>query len=75
MHKVINALNYLPKSDQAKAKQAPHIIWQAEPQMDVEKAFDLWVKRYELKYTKAAICLQKVHKELMVYYGVPAYHS
>ena len=58
MHKT-NVLNCLPKSAQPKAKRALHNIWQAETQADAQKAFDLFIKTYELKYPKAAICLQK----------------
>lgn len=44
MHKTINVLNYLPKSVQAKAKQALHAIWQAETKADAKKAFELFLK-------------------------------
>ncbi len=43
MHKV-NVLNCLPKSVQAKAKQA---LRQAETKADAEKAFDLFIETYE----------------------------
>ena len=39
----LNVLNCLPKSVQAKAKQALHSIWQAETKADAEKAFDLFI--------------------------------
>jgi len=65
MHKTMNVLNCLPKSAQPKAKQALHNIWQAETQADAEKAFDLFIKTYEPKYPKAAICLHKDREELM----------
>ena len=74
MHKTMNVLNCLPKSAQPKAKQALHNIWQAETQADAEKAFDLFIKTYEPKYPKAAICLQKYHEELMAFYNFPAQH-
>ena len=74
VHKTMNVLNCLPKSAQPKAKQALHNIWQAETQADAEKAFDLFIKTYEPKYPKAAICLQKDHEELMAFYGFPAQH-
>ena len=74
MHKTMNALNCLPKSAQPKAKQALHNIWQAETQADAEKAFDLFIKTYEPKYPKAAICLQKDRDELMAFYDFPAQH-
>ena len=74
MHKTINILNYLPKSAQAKAKQALHAIWQAETRVDAEKAFDLFIQTYEPKYPKATICLQKDREELMAFYDFPAQH-
>ena len=74
MHKTMNVLNGLPKSAQSKAKQSLHNIWQAEAKADAEKAFDLFIKTYEPKYPKAAICLQKDREELMAFYDFPAQH-
>lgn len=59
MHKTMNVLNCLPKSSQAKAKQALHAIWQAETKADAEKSFDLFLKTYEPKYPKAALACRK----------------
>ena len=74
MHKTMNVLNCLPKSAQAKGKQSLHNIWQAETKAEAEKAFDLFVKMYEPKYPKAAICLQKDRDEMMAFYDFPAQH-
>jgi len=74
MHKTMNVLNCLPKSAQAKAKGSLHDIWQAETKADAEKAFDLFIKMYEPKYPKAAICLQKDRNEMMAFYDFPAQH-
>jgi transposase-like protein len=74
MHKTMNVLNCLPKSVQAKAKQALHAIWQAETKADAEKAFDLFLKTYEPKYPKATLCLQKDREELLAFYDFPAQH-
>ena len=74
MHKTMNVLNCLPKSSQAKAKQALHAIWQAETKADAEKAFDLFLKTYEPKYPKATLSLQKDREELMAFYDFPAQH-
>ncbi|MCU7901890.1 MAG: transposase [Candidatus Thiodiazotropha sp. (ex Lucinoma aequizonata)] len=68
MHKTINVLNYLPTSNQSKAKQALYSIWQAEIQANAEKAFDLFIKTYEPKYLKVALCLHKDREELMAFY-------
>ena len=57
-----------------KAKQALHNIWQAETRADGEKAFDLFIKTYEPKYPKAAVCLHKDREELMAFYDFPAEH-
>ena len=74
MHKTMNVLNCLPKSVQAKAKQALHAVWQAETKADAEKAFDLFLKTYEPKYPKATLCLHKDREELMAFYDFPAQH-
>ena len=74
MHKTMNVLNCLPKSLQAKAKQALHNIWQAATQAEAEKAFDLFIRTYEAKYPKATLCLQKDREELMAFYDFPAQH-
>ena len=74
MHKTMNVLNCLPNSAQAKAKDSLHDIWQAETKTDAEKAFDLFVKMYEPKYPKAAICLQKDREELIAFFDFPAQH-
>ena len=74
MHKTMNVLNCLPKSLQPKAKQALHEIWQANTREDAEKAFDLFLKTYEPKYPKAALCLEKDRDELMAFYDFPAQH-
>ena len=74
MHKSMNVLNCLPKSAQAKAKQALHNIWQAETLTEAEKAFELFIQTYEAKYPKATLCLQKDHEELLNFYAFPAQH-
>ena len=73
-HKTMNVLNCLPKLSQPKAKSALHNIWQAETKEDANKAFDLFVKTYEPKYPKAALCLQKDRDELMAFFDFPAQH-
>jgi len=73
-HKTMNVLNCLPKLSQPKAKAAIHNIWQAETKADAQKAFDLFIKIYEPKYPKAALCLQKDREELMAFFDFPAQH-
>ena len=74
MHKTMNVLNYLPKSTQAKAKQALHDIWQVETKVEAEKAFDLLIKTSEPKYSKVTLCLQRDRAELLAFYAFPAKH-
>ena len=74
MHKTMNVLNCLPKLSQPKAKAALHDIWQAETKANAEKAFDLFIKTYEPKYPKAALCLQKDREELIAFFDFPAQH-
>ena len=74
VHKTANVLNCLPKASQPKAKQALHQTWQAETEVDAEKAFDLFIDTYEQKYPKATICLQKDRDELMAFFDFPAEH-
>ena len=74
VHKTANVLNKLPKSSQAKAKQAMHDIWQAETRVDAEKAFDLFIECYDAKYPKAVECLVNDREELLAFYDFPAQH-
>ena len=74
VHKTKNVLNSLPKSVQPKAKSMLQEIWMAETQKTAEKAFDLWLKTFQDKYPKAAECLSKDRKSLLVFYAFPASH-
>lgn len=40
--------------------------------MDAEKAFDLFGKKYEIKYPAALDCLNKDREQLLVFYDFPA---
>ncbi len=73
-HKTQNVLNTLPKSLHPKAKQALHEIWQSATKGDAEKAMDVFLDTYELKYPKATACLQKDREELLMFYAFPAAH-
>lgn len=74
MHKTGNILNKLPKSSQSNAKAMLHDIWRAETRDNAEKAFDLFVKSYELKFPDAVMLLQKDRNELLAFYDFPAMH-
>ncbi len=74
VHKTRNVLNAFPTSLQPKAKQALQDIWRAETQADAEKAFEVFVQAYDLKYPKATVCLQKDRETLLTFYAFPAAH-
>ena len=74
VHKTANILNKLPKSVQPKAKTDIHEIWMAETRKDAEKAFDVFIAKYEAKYSKATGCLEKDREALLTFYDFPAEH-
>lgn len=74
VHKTANVLNQLPKGQQAKAKAALHEIWMAESRTAAEEAFDHFMTSYEVKYAKAAECLEKDRDTLLTFYDFPAEH-
>ena len=51
-----------------------NVISLENPEGNAEKAFDLSIKIYELKYPKAAQCLEKDREELLAFYDFPADH-
>ncbi|WP_454061957.1 IS256 family transposase [Candidatus Nitrospira salsa] len=73
-HKTQNVLNALPKSVHPKAKHALQEIWRAESKGLAEKAVDVFLDTYGLKYPKATACLQKDREELLMFYTFPAAH-
>src|ERR1700682_5849984 len=74
VHKTANVLNRLPKSQHAKAKRALQAIWMAETKTDTDVAFDAFIESYEVKYDKAADCLEKDREALLACYDFPAEH-
>jgi transposase-like protein len=74
VHKTANVLNKLPPGLQAKAKAMLHDIWMAPTRAEAEKAFDLVVKTFEMKYLNATTCLSKDRSELLAFYDFPAEH-
>jgi len=74
VHKTANILNKFPKHSQAKAKQHIHDIWMAGTRKEADKAFDLFLKNYQLKYPKATECLEKDRDALLAFYDFPADH-
>lgn len=73
-HKTANVLNKFPKSLQKKALADLHAIWMASSKEEAEKAFDLFVKKYGVKYPSAVACLVKDRAELLAFYDFPAEH-
>jgi len=74
VHKTVNVLDKLPKSQHGDAKSALHEMWQADSRAAAEKAFDRFVKTYEDKYPKSVECLVKDRPELLAFYDFPAAH-
>jgi transposase-like protein len=74
VHKTANVLAKLPKSQQPKAKRALQEIWMAETKTDAEAAFDAFIESYQVKYEKAAECLNKDRDVLLTFYDFPAEH-
>jgi transposase-like protein len=74
VHKTANVLNKLPKGLQSKAKAMLHEIWMAQSKADAEKAFDLFIDTFRVKYPKATECLAKDREVLLVFYDFPAEH-
>jgi hypothetical protein len=74
VHKTANILDALPKSQQPRAKENLHAIWQAATRQEADRAFDLFVATYEAKYRKATEYLTKDREQLLVFYDFPAEH-
>jgi transposase-like protein len=53
VHKTANVLNKLPKSMQEKVKGSLHDIWMAPSRKEADKAFDLALEIYGVKYASA----------------------
>jgi putative transposase len=74
VHKTANVLGKLPKSQQPKAKRSLQEIWMAETKAGAEAAFDAFIESYQVKYEKAAECLNKDRDALLTFYDFPAEH-
>ena len=46
----------------------------AETKTDADAAFDAFIESYEVKYDKAAECLEKDREALLAFYDFPAEH-
>ena len=74
VHKTVNVLDKLPRSQQPSAKAMLHEVWMSGTKEDAMKAFDRFVATYQAKYPKAVECLQKDREELLAFYDFPAEH-
>lgn len=74
VHKTVNILDKLPKSQQGKAKEMLREIWMSPDKEAAKKAIKIFVNAYELKYPKATECLVKDQEVLLTFYDFPAEH-
>ena len=74
LHKTMNVLNKLPKSQQTRGKERLHDIWMAATLEDANTAFDRFIGVYEVKYPKVVECLIKDRGSLLSFYHFPAQH-
>lgn len=74
MHKTLNVLDKLPKSEQPAAKSMLHEIWMSATREDAIRAFDRFIEVYGTKWPRATDCLEKDRAELLAFYDFPAEH-
>ena len=55
-------------------KGSLHDIWMAESRAAADKAFDLALDKYGVKYAFAMDCLKKDRTEFLTFYDFPAEH-
>jgi len=74
VHKTVNVLDKMARSQQPSAKSILHEVWMSATKEDAIKAFDRFVASYQAKYPKAVECLVKDREELLAFYDFPAEH-
>ena len=74
VHKTVNVLDKLPKSQHPSAKAMLHEIWMSATKADAIQTFDRFIATYQAKYPKAVECLSKDREELLAFYDFPAEH-
>lgn len=74
VHKTVNILDKLPKSQHEKSKSMLQDIYMAEGREDANNAWNEFISEYELKYPKAVSCLNKSKEQLLAFYNFPAEH-
>ena len=74
VHKTVNVLDKLPRSQQVSAKAMLHEIWMAASKAEALKAMGRFAATYQAKYPKAVECLLKDQEEMLAFYDFPAEH-
>jgi transposase-like protein len=74
VHKIVNVLDKLPKSMQARAKAKLHEVVNAPTRQEANKAMDTFQSTYGDKYPKATKCLLDSRNQLLVFFDFPAAH-
>jgi len=74
VHKTVNVLDKLPRSQHVWAKAMLHEIWMAASKDAALKAMGRFAATFQAKYPKAVECLLKDQEELLAFYDFPAEH-
>ena len=74
IHKKVNILDKLPRSQHTQANTMIDAIYMAESKKEAVCKIDYFVKTYEDKYPKAVECLVKDQEHLLTFYDFPAAH-
>jgi putative transposase len=74
VHKTVNVLDKMPKSQHPSAKAMLHEIWMSATKEDAIKTFERFIATYQAKYPRAVECLAKDREELLAFYDFPAEH-
>jgi transposase-like protein len=74
VHKIVNVLDKLPKSQQPKAKSALHAMMNAPTKAECERLMATFATDYEAKYPKAVKSLQTEADKLTTHFDFPAEH-
>lgn len=74
VHKMVNALDRLPKRTQIKAKDLLRQMMNAETEADAGRALGEYKLAFSEKYPKSCDTLEKNWKELTTFFSFPALH-
>lgn len=73
-HKSGNILSKMPGSVQPRAKKDLHEISMAQTREAADRAFDIFLEKYDAKYPAACECLRKDRDVLLTFQNFPAEH-